>query len=123
MNATSGRSKDMSSPSTPNVIFSPGSPAGVKPCGSPDIQIASLFGLAHVPASPSVRRAIKKESPTSAICGQNSSDLFENADPLGFSANKSPAQKSSELSIKIAKRLQANLGPSGSMEYQQTWKE
>ena len=65
------------------------------------------FGQAHVPVSPTPRRASKKATPTSATSGPTSSG----------------SSRSAALNTSLANRLRARLSTVGSIEYKQTWKE
>jgi len=89
------------------AISSPGSEAGQKPCGSPTGQTTCPSGLAPVPASRSASPGKDLGRQTSGTCGQCS-----------------PASSASvALQSRLASRLQAALGVTGSPEYALTWKE
>lgn len=89
-----------------NAISSPGSPAGVLPCVSPEFLRKPNCGPEAVPASRSAQRESSEGNPTNGICGQ----------PGSISS------RSAALNEFLVSRCRARFDSVGSMEYAQTWK-
>jgi hypothetical protein len=94
---------------------------GPQRCDSLPGQMTFQFSLEAALASHSPQREPGEERMTNVISGRSSCDSSELANPALFSGSRSPVQRSSELSEAVGQRLREML-PSGSMEYQQTWK-
>jgi len=101
------KSKPATSQATPNVTSLPGSEDGQKPCASPDSPQLDLFGLPLSLASPSARPANNSASKMSVTSGPSS--LI--------------SSKSASLTLSLGNKLRERLASTGSMEYEQTWKE
>ena len=92
---------------TRNAISLPASASGRTRSGSQDGPQAEMFGLDHLPVSPSVPQESARVQPTSGTCGPNTSALSASA----------------SLQQSLASKLQQRLATGGSTLFSLTWNQ